>query len=78
MPGWGWYKAGGYKTADEGGFIAMGTRPPVGKGADLVSWGGGTEETHYYVVVFIFKIVCGMEMSLMQILTWRRLAATLV
>lgn len=44
----------------------MGTRPPVGKGADLVSWGRGTEETRYYVAVFIFKIGFGMEMSPMQ------------
>lgn len=66
----------GYKTADEGGFIAMGTRLPVGKGADLVSWGGGTEETYYYVAVLVFQIVCDMEMSLMETLTWRGLVVT--
>lgn len=41
-------------------------------------WGGSTEETHYYVALLVFKIVCVMEMSLMQILTWRGVAVTLV
>lgn len=69
---------GACKTADEGGFIAMGTRPPMGKGADLVNWGRGAEETRHYLAVFIFKIVCGMEMSPMHTRVWRGLGTTLV
>lgn len=56
----------------------MGTRLPMAKRADLVSWGGGIEEPSYYVAAFIFKMVCGMEMSPMETLIWRGLAATLV
>lgn len=69
---------GACKTADEGGFIAMGTRPPMGKGADLVSWGRGRQETRHYLSGFIFKIVCGMEMSPMHTRVWRGLGTILV
>lgn len=74
--GWGCYREGGI-TKQQIKVVSLPWEPDCLWGREQI-WGGGSEKTHYYIALFVFKIVCGMEMSLMQILTWRGLTVALV